>query len=92
MKHPNFILGLISFALLIAGVIMRANGMAGGDYVIIAAVVLGGIHWVWSIIDAFKNFKINSEHENRILWVILCIALPPIGGMFFYAMSKTVRM
>jgi hypothetical protein len=91
-RHPNFILGLISFVLLLFGIGMRANGYQGGDYVLGASILLGGIHWIWSIIDVFKDYKVNSASENRIIWVILVIIVPPVGGLLYYAMSKTVRM
>ena len=90
--HPNFILGIISFLLLFLGIGMRANGIRMGDYVLGFSLVLGLIHWIWSIIDVFKSFRVHSASENRILWVILVVVLPPIGGILYYAMSKTVRM
>lgn len=91
-KHPNFFLGLISLLLIFIGIGMRANGYENGDFVLIFSFILSGIHWIWSIIDVFKDFRINSASENRILWVILVVALPVVGGTFYYAMSKTVRM
>jgi len=92
VKHPNFILGIISLLLIFIGVGMRANGYDSGDYVLIFSFLLAGINWIWSIIDVFKDFRVNSSSENRLLWIILVIVLPVIGGMFYYAMSKTVRI
>ncbi|MGN6399201.1 MAG: PLD nuclease N-terminal domain-containing protein [Flavisolibacter sp.] len=92
VKHPNFILGIISLLLIFIGVGMRANGYESGDYVLIFSFLLAGIHWIWSIIDVFKDFRVNSSSENRLLWIILVIVLPVIGGTFYYAMSKTVRI
>jgi hypothetical protein len=91
-RHPNFILGIVSLLLLFVGVGMRANGSTAGNWVLIASFILGGIHWIWSIIDVLKHYKIHSTQENRILWVILVIAIPPVGGLLYYVMSKTVRM
>ena len=90
--HPNFILGLISFVLLFIGVGLRANGYAYGDYVIGFSILLGAIHWIWAIIDVFKAYRINSASENRILWVILVVIIPPIGGILYYAFSKSIKM
>jgi len=92
IRHPNFILGIISFVLLFIGIGMRANGLQGGDYVLGSSFLLGAIHWIWSIVDVFKDYRINSSSENRIIWVILVIIIPPVGGLLYYAMSKTVRM
>jgi membrane-associated phospholipid phosphatase len=89
-KNPNFNIGLISFALLIAGVILRANRSTASDYVLGASFILGAIHWVWSIIDVLKYYKIKSPSENRILWLILVVAIPPVGGMLFYGTNKAL--
>ncbi|HEX2608114.1 MAG TPA: PLDc N-terminal domain-containing protein [Flavisolibacter sp.] len=91
-RHPNFILGLISFVIFLIGIVLRANAYEGGDYVIGAGIVLGAIHWIWAITDVLKDYRVRSASENRIIWVILVIIIPPIGGMLYYAMSKTVRM
>jgi hypothetical protein len=91
-RHPNLILGLISFLLLFVGVGMRANGYQSGIYVLAAALFLGVIHWLWSIIDVFRDYRVNSGSENRIIWVILVVIIPPLGGILYYSMSKTVRM
>jgi hypothetical protein len=92
VTHPNFYLGLISFILLFLGIGLRANGYAGGDYVIIASIALGGIHWVWSIIDVFKDYKMSGSENRRIIWVILVILVPPIGGMLYYLLGRGVKM
>jgi hypothetical protein len=90
-KHPNFILGLVSLLLLIiGGVGLKGNGFTSAEYVLIGGFILGGIHWIWAIIDVFTHQQLRSQ--SRVLWAILVIAIPPIGGLLYYAMSKTVRM
>lgn len=92
IRHPNFILGISSFFIFLIGIVLRSNSFQAGDYVIGAALLMGAIHWVWSITDVLKNYRIHSGSENRIIWVILVIIVPPLGGILYYAMSKTVRM
>ena len=93
IKHPNFILGIVTFILLIVGVGILANGYAAGDYVIGSSILLGAIHWIWSIVDVIKDFRTDTRSENnRIIWVILVILIPPVGGILYYAMSKNMRM
>jgi hypothetical protein len=87
-RHPNFILGLVSFVLLFAGIGLRANGYDGGTYVLGAAILLGAIHWIWSITDVLKDYRVNSPKENNIIWVIAVIILPPIGGLLYYGLGK----
>jgi hypothetical protein len=91
-RHPNFILGIVAYVFLFIGIGLRANGYQAGDYVIGFSALLGAIHWIWSIIDVLKNYRVNSASENRIIWVILVIIIPPVGGLLYYAMSKTVRI
>ncbi|MDB5251012.1 MAG: hypothetical protein JWP27_181 [Flaviaesturariibacter sp.] len=88
--HPNFILGLVSLALLIIGALMYKGQHHYADYVLLASLALGGIHWIWSIIDVFRHQ--NNASQSRVLWVILVVVVPPLGGLMYYAMSKTVRM
>jgi hypothetical protein len=88
--HPNFILGLASLVLLFIGVGLKFYSYRSGDIVLISAAVLGGIHWIWSIIDVFRQQ--SSASQSRVFWMILVVVLPPIGGLMYYASSKTVRM
>lgn len=91
-QAPQFYYWTHQFYPFFTGIVMRANGLDGGNHVLGANILLGGIHWIWSIIDVFTDFRVNSASENRIIWIILVIILPPIGGMLYYTMSKTVRM
>jgi hypothetical protein len=88
--HPNFLLGLFSLFLLILGWVLRVYGFQTSDYIWLAAFLLGGVHWVWAITDVFRHQHPGSQ--SRVLWAILVVAVPPVGGLFYYAMSKTVRM
>ena len=91
MRHPNFVMGVVSFVLLILGVVMKGNGYRGGDYVIIASVVIGFIHWIWSIIDVAKNHHLDER--SRPFWVTMVVIIPPLAGMFYYMMkTKNVVM
>ena len=91
-RHPNFILGLISFILLFLGIGFQANGYSGGWYIVGAGILLGAIHWIWAITDVFKDFKASSKNEKRIIWIILVIIIPPVGGMLYYLFDERVRM
>jgi hypothetical protein len=88
--HPNLILGIVSLILMLVGIAFKANGYRGGDFILIGSILIGAIHWIWSIIDVFKNQP--KESQSRVLWIILVIIIPPIGGILYYTMSKTVRM
>ncbi|RYZ22118.1 MAG: hypothetical protein EOO16_10250 [Chitinophagaceae bacterium] len=88
--HPNFILGIISFIMLFIGIALYRSGSSTGFWLWVIASALGGIHWIWGIIDVFRNQSIRSQ--SRVLWGILVVAIPAVGSMLYYMMSKTVRM
>lgn len=91
LKHPSFIVGVISIILLFIGIGLNSNNYNLGYYVIIAGVVLGAIHWIWSIVDVFKNHAPGSQ--TRMFWVILVVLIPVAGGLIYYMMGrKEVQM
>jgi hypothetical protein len=93
-RHPNLILGLVSFVIFILSIGLRANRQNEvGDIMLIASFVMGAIHWVWSVIDVLKEYRTNKASENRnLIWVILVCAVPPVGGIVYYAFNKNLRM
>lgn len=93
-KHPNLWLGLFTFFLLILSVGLRANQHNEvGDILLISSFVLGGVHWIWSIIDVMRDYRAEKARENKnIIWVILVIIVAPVGGILYYAFNKNLRM
>ena len=88
--HPNFILGLSSMLILLIGIVLRYNGFYAGNYIMMGAVAMGAIHWIWSIIDVLAHQSFKSQ--SKVFWIILVIVIPPVGGLLYYAFSRTVRM
>jgi hypothetical protein len=86
IQHPAFIIGLISFILLIVGAGIRANSYSAGDWIFLSAVGLGAIHWIWAIIDVIKGYDLNPD--SKTFWLILVILIPPMGGMLYYMMKR----
>ena len=85
--HPNFILGAFSFLLLLLGVVLRSDDFMIGDYLKLAGITCGAVHWIWSMIDVFTNHELNSK--SRPFWTILVVLIPPLGGMFYYMNGRT---
>jgi hypothetical protein len=85
MKHPNFIVGAMSFIILLTGVVLKGNKYRIGDYMIMLSVALGGLHWMWSIIDVVKNHQINAK--SRPFWIIIVLIIRPGGGRIYYMMK-----
>ena len=85
-RHPNFIIGLISFVVFLFGVVLRGNNYVSGDKVILSAIILGAIHWIWSMIDVISGYDLNPSSKS--FWLILVMLIPPLGGMIYYLMKR----
>jgi hypothetical protein len=83
MKHPNFVLGIISYVLLLAGVVLLTTEITLGRQLIIAAFVAGGVHWIRSIVDVYTDRKLKNQ-TSRYFWFALIIMVPPLAGMIYY--------
>jgi hypothetical protein len=91
MTHPSFIIGAVSFLVFLVGIVLRANSYVLGDKLILAAIVLGAIHWIWSIADVLGGYDLNPGSKS--FWLILVMLIPPLGGMIYYMMKrKNVQM
>ena len=88
--HPNFILGIIAILLIIVGVGLNRAGSPAGFWLWVTAVCLGGIHWIWSIIDVLRHQ--NKATQSRIIWIILVVIVPAVGSMLYYAMIRPMRL
>jgi hypothetical protein len=84
--HPSFIIGAVSFVVFIVGIGLRANGYAGGDFVLLSSILMGALHWIWSIVDVARGHGLNSD--SKIFWLILVMLIPPLGGMIYYMMKR----
>jgi len=86
IRHPSFIIGCISFFLFLFGVVLRANNLVFGDKIILAAIVLGAVHWIWSVTDVLTGYDLNPDSKS--FWLILVMLVPPLGGMIYYLMKR----
>ncbi|RYF81106.1 MAG: hypothetical protein EON98_12775 [Chitinophagaceae bacterium] len=88
MTHPNFFIGLISYLLLLTGVVVIANERETGKIVILTSILLGAIHWVGSMISVWEDGKLKTDETKRYFWLSLVIMIPPIAGMLYYMTEK----
>jgi hypothetical protein len=84
--HPNFIIGAVSFLLFLLGIVLRGNGYVVGDKVILSAIILGAIHWIWAVIEVITGYDLNPPSKS--FWLILVMLIPPLGGMIYYMMKR----
>lgn len=85
-KHPAFILGIIAIIVVAFGIGLKANGYRFSDYVLIGAVVLAAIHWIWCIIEVAGRGDLKPFQKR--FWLIIVIAAPVIGGMLFHILHQ----
>jgi hypothetical protein len=91
ITHPSFLIGATSFVLFILGIVLRANNYVFGDKIIFRAIVLGAIHWVWSMLDVVTGYDLSPDSKS--FWLILVMLVPPMGGMIYYIMKrKNIRL
>lgn len=86
VRHPNFILAIVSVIVMIIAIGIQTTGnRTTGDIVLIIAIVMGGIHWIWSIFDVAKTDTLVGSQKKFWLIGVICI---PLGGMFYYLMHS----
>jgi 4-hydroxybenzoate polyprenyltransferase len=88
LRHPNFILSIISAIVLFIGIGLRANGNPDGDYVLAAGAALAGIHWIWAIIDVINRRPEDMKAYQKRFWLIVVITVPVFGAMVFYGLHQ----
>lgn len=86
LRHPNFILAIISTIVLFLGIGFRANGDEAGDYILIAGTLLAGIHWIWAIVDVINRHDMRPYQKR--FWLIVVITVPVFGAMVFYGLHN----
>ena len=88
MIHPNFIMGLISYLALLTGVIMFANDIEAGKALIVGSIMLGGLHWLVSVINVSRDHLMKQNQGLWYFWFATVLIIPPMGGMIYYMVNN----
>lgn len=86
MGHPAFILGAVSFVFFLFGVVLRGNDSIWGNKIILVAIILGALHWIWTVVEVLTGHDLNPKSKS--FWLILVMLIPPLGGMIYYMMKR----
>ena len=86
LRHPNFILSIVSAITLFIGIGLRANSYQAGDIVIGIGALLAGIHWIWAIVDVINRHDMKAYQKR--FWLIIVVAVPVLGAMVFYGLHQ----
>src|SRR5690349_6795085 len=79
MVHPNFMIGMLSNVILIAGIVFTQMGIEWRRSVVLISFLLLGIHWVWSIINVWKDKELKGKDAGNSFWLSLVIMIPPLA-------------
>ena len=81
--HPNFLLGIAGYILLLVGVVVLATLGTGGKVLIGTAFGAIGVHWIRSLVDVWTDTELKGD-ESRYFWLAIVIMVPPLAGMLYY--------
>ena len=63
-----------------------STGSVSGDFILYAGMALGGIFWIWSIINVIHASDMRPFQKR--FWLIAVIAVPVMGGLVFHIMHQ----
>ncbi len=83
---PAFILGIVSHLILFLGIALKSFEHPISNYVIFGSFVLGGIFWIWSIIQVINDSNLQRYQKN--FWAIVVVSVPMFGGLIYQIMQQ----
>jgi hypothetical protein len=85
LSRPAFTLAMVGTTLILIGVAAMPKYEIG-TYIMYAGLLLAGIFWLWAIWDVIAAE--NLKYFQKVLWLIIVIALPVMGGLIFYLLHQ----
>lgn len=86
LRKPAFLFGMLALLVFFIGLALKTREFEYSSYIMYSSFVLGGIFWMWSIIDV-----IGADHLKRFqksFWLILVVAVPMFGGLLYFIMHN----
>ena len=88
VRKPSLIFGLITTAVFFIGFFLKASGNnLLGEYVFYAGLALGGIYWIWSIIEVIGADDL--KRYQKTFWLIIVVAVPFFGALLYNILHQT---
>ena len=81
LRRPSLIFGLIVTAVFFLGFFLMASENQNGNYVLFAALALGAIYWIWSIIEVTGANDLKKYQKT--FWLIIVVAVPFFGAFLY---------
>ena len=87
VRKPSLVFGLIVTAVFFIGFFLFASENPNGIYVIYAALALGAIYWIWSIIEVTSADDLKKYQKT--FWLIIVVAVPFFGAFLYNIMHQS---
>lgn len=92
LVHPNFILGLFSQLLFFGAGMLIGSNIEWGKILAIVAVMLAAVHWIWGMVDAWRDPGLKNKEVGNHFWFSLILLIPPLAGLMYYMiLDKRIR-
>lgn len=86
IKHPAFLIGVITIILFLVSGVVKYQGYRMGDWMMMAAAALAGITWIWGIFNVVTRSDMKPFQKR--FWLIIVVAAPFIGAMIFHILHQ----
>lgn len=67
------------------GILLFLGGIGGWEVLLLSAIVIPAILWLWALIDCLKS---NFNNNNKLVWVILIVLAPFLGAILYLAIGR----
>jgi 4-hydroxybenzoate polyprenyltransferase len=84
VRKPSLFFGLFIAAIFFVSFFLLATENQKGYYVLYAALILGAIYWIWSIIEVTSADDLKKYQKT--FWLIIVVAVPFFGALLFNVM------
>lgn len=88
VRKPTLIFGLVTTVVFFIGFFLKASeNHTMGEYVFYAGLALGGIYWIWSIIEV--TGADDLKRYQKTFWLIIVVAVPFFGALLYNILHQT---
>lgn len=86
-RTPSLIYGVLATIVFFLGFFLFASENPNGLYVLYAGLALGGIYWMWSIIEVVAASDL--KRYQKTFWLIIVVAVPFFGAFLYNILHQS---
>jgi hypothetical protein len=79
-------LGILSLIVFFLGLALKAYEYKYSNYLIFGSFIIGGIHWIWSIISLASSNHLKQYQKT--FWLIIVVAVPAFGAVIYQIVQQ----